>query len=188
MKFQLDGRGIAIDVLVNNAGYGMCGTFLDHPLEKVTNMMQLNMGTLTELTHIFARDMIKRGGGHILLLASLLGYQAVPGYATYAATKAYVLLFGEALHQELEPHGVSVTTLCPGLSATSFGEVAGRRMSPLLKLMIMESYSVANAGVVAMLERRATVTPGFFNKATVFFDRLMPRPMQRMVLGKIAAG
>ena len=74
LKSDLDGRGIAIDVLINNAGFGMHGSFLDQPLQKVSDMMQVNMMTVTELTHIFARDMVKRGGGHILLLASLLGY------------------------------------------------------------------------------------------------------------------
>jgi short-subunit dehydrogenase len=188
LKSDLDGRGIAIDVLVNNAGFGMYGSFLDQPLQKITDMMQVNMLALTELTHIFARDMVKRGDGHVLLLASLLGCQAVPGYAAYAATKAFVLLFGEALHQELESHGVAVTSLCPGLSATSFGEVSGQKLSPLLKMMIMKPYPVAKAGVLAMLGRKATVVPGFLNKTTMFLDRLMPRSMQRMVLGKIVAG
>ena len=107
---------------MNNAGYGLYGAFLDQPLEKIANMLQLNMITVTELTYVFARDMVKRRSGYILLTASLLGYQAVPGYAAYAATKAYVLLFGEALHQELEPHGVAVTALCPGISETSLGK------------------------------------------------------------------
>ena len=188
LKSRLDARGIPIDILVNNAGYGLYGAFLDQPLEKTVDMLQLNMITVTELTYVFARDMVKRRGGHILLTASLLGYQAVPGYAAYAATKAYVLLFGEALHQELQPHGIAVTALCPGMSATSFGEVAGQRLSPLLRMMIMKPHPVAKAGVLAMLERRATVVPGFFNKAVVFLDRLMPRPMQRMILGKVIAG
>jgi uncharacterized protein len=173
---------------VKNAGYGLYGGFLNQPLEKITNMLQLNMMTVTELTYVFARDMVKRRSGHILLTASLLGYQAVPGYAAYAATKAYVLLFGEALHQELEPYGVAVTALCPGISETSFGEVAGQKLSPLLKIMLMKPHPVAKAGVLAMLGRRATVVPGFLNKATVFLDRLMPRPMQRMILGKVVSG
>jgi short-subunit dehydrogenase len=188
LKSQLDGRGIAIHILVNNAGYGLYGSFLEQPLEKTTAMMTVNMMTVTELTHLFARDMVKRRSGHILLLASLLGYQAVPGYAAYAATKAYVLLFGEALHRELAPHGVAVTALCPGLSATSFGEVAGQKMSLLLRMLIMKPHPVAKAGVLAMLGKRATVVPGLLNKATVFLDRLMPRAMQRMVLGKIMTG
>ena len=188
LKSRLDARGISIDILVNNAGYGLYGDFLDQPLEKITDMLQLNMITVTELTHIFARGMVDRGDGHILLTASLLGYQAVPGYAAYAATKAYVLLFGEALHQELQPHGVAVTALCPGASATSFGEIAGQKHSPLLKMMTMKPQPVARAGVRAMLGRKATVVPGFFNKATVFLDRLMPRPLQRMIVGKVMAG
>ena len=188
LKSRLDARGIPIDILVNNAGYGMYGPFLEQPLEKITEMLRLNMVAVTELTHIFARDMVRRGSGHILLTASLLGYQAVPGYAAYAATKAYVLLFGEALHQELQPQGVIVTALCPGISATSFGEIAGQKLSPLLKLMMMEPQPVAAAGLLAMTRRRATVVPGFLNKATVFLDRLMPRPMQRIVLGKVVSG
>jgi len=188
LKARIDARGIAVEILVNNAGYGLYGAFLDQPLEKINNMLRLNMITVTELTYVFARDMVKRRSGHILLTASLLGYQAVPGYAAYAATKAYVLLFGEALHQELEPHGVAVTALCPGISETSFGEVAGQKLSPLLKMMLMKPQPVAKAGVLAMLGGRATVVPGFLNKATVFLDRLMPRPMQRMILGKVVSG
>ena len=188
LKSRLEARGIPIDILVNNAGYGMSGAFLDQPLEKIRDMLQLNMITVTELTHICARDMVQRRSGHILLTASLLGYQAVPSFAAYAATKAYVLLLGEALHQELEPHGVSVTALCPGSTETSFGEVAGQKFSPLVRLMTIEPRRVAMAGVEAMFRRRATVVPGFLNKATVFFDRLMPRPMQRMIVGKVIAG
>ena len=81
-----------------------------------------------------------------------------------------------------------MTTLCPGISETSFGEVAGQKLSTLLKIMIMKPYPVAKAGVLAMLRRRATVVPGFLNKATVFLDRLMPRAMQRMILGKVVSG
>jgi hypothetical protein len=99
-----------------------------------------------------------------------------------------VLLLGEALHQELQPHGVTVTALCPGTSATSFVEVAGQKVSPLLKMMTTTPEHVAKAGVLAMLQRRATVVPGFLNKATVFFDRLMPRAMQRLIVGKVVAG
>jgi len=111
LKAQLDARGIGIEVLVNNAGFGMYGEFIDQPIEKITEMMRLNIMALTELTHVFGREMANRGHGQILLVASVLGYQAVPGYAAYAASKAYVLLLGEALHQELSPRGVSVTTV-----------------------------------------------------------------------------
>jgi uncharacterized protein len=188
LKSRLDAQGIPVDVLVNNAGYGLYGAFLDQPLEKITNMLHLNMITVTELTHVFARDMVQRRSGHILLTASLLGYQAVPGFAAYAATKAYVLHLGEALHQELEPHGITVTALCPGSAETSFGEVAGQKFSPLVRLMTVEPHRIARAGLGAMMRRRATVVPGFLNKAAVLSSRLMPRPVQGMVVGKVIAG
>jgi short-subunit dehydrogenase len=188
LKSRLDARGVSIDILVNNAGYGWYGSFIEQPLGTITDMVQLNVTTLTELTHLFAADMAERKTGHILLIASLLGYQAVPGYAVYAATKAYVLLLGEALHHELEPHGVAVTALCPGPATTSFGEVAGARSSPILKMMTMEPQAVAEAGVHAMLAGRATLVPGFLNKAIVFLDRLMPRTMQRRIFGKVTSG
>jgi short-subunit dehydrogenase len=188
LKSRLDACGVSIDILVNNAGYGWYGSFIDQPLGKITDMLQLNVTTLTELTHLFAAEMVERRAGHILLIASLLGYQAVPGYAVYAATKSYVLLLGEALHQELDPHGVAVTALCPGPAATSFAEVAGAKSSPLLNMMTMDPQTVAEVGIRAMLSRRATRVPGFLNKAIVFLDRLMPRPMQRTIFGKVTAG
>ena len=127
LKSRLDKRDIAVDVLVNNAGYGLYGSFLDQPLPKTLAMLRLNMLAVTELTHVFAADMVKRRTGQILLVASLLGYQATPGYAAYAASKGYVLLLGEALHAELEPHGVNVTVLSPGPTSTPFGRVAGQK-------------------------------------------------------------
>src|SRR4029453_17963545 len=132
LKARLDQRGITVDVLVNNAGYGLYGSFVEQPLEEIVRMLQLNMIALTELTHIFARDMVKRETGHVLLVASLLGYQATPCYAASAATKAYVLLFGEALHAELKTTGVGVTVVSPGPTSTSFADVAGQNENPIL--------------------------------------------------------
>jgi hypothetical protein len=114
LKSSLDARSVAIDILLNNAGYGLHGDFLETPIERTVDMIQLDITALTELTYLFGRDMATRRSGHILLVASLLAFQAVPSYAAYAATKAYVLALGEALHDELRPHGVIVTTLCPG--------------------------------------------------------------------------
>ena len=138
LKSRLDRRGISVDVLVNNAGYGLYGAFVDQPLQKTLDMLQVNMLALTELTHVFAAEMIKRRSGHILLIASLLGYQAVPGYAAYGASKGYVLLFGEALHAELKPYGIGVTVLSPGATSTGFGSVAGQRNNWTLRMLMME--------------------------------------------------
>src|SRR2546423_3205608 len=114
LKSSLDARSVAIDILLNNAGYGLHGDLLETPIERTANMIQLNITTLTELTFLFGRDMAARRSGYILVVASLLAFQAVPSYAGYAASKAYVLALGEALHDELHPHGVVVTSLCPG--------------------------------------------------------------------------
>jgi short-subunit dehydrogenase len=188
LKAQLDARGIRIEVLVNNAGFGVYGEFLDQSAEKIAEMVRLNIMTLTELTHMFGQEMANRGHGQILLVASVLGYQAVPGYAAYAASKAYVLHLGEALHQELAPRGVSVTTVSPGTTATAFGAIAGEKHSLLLKALRMKPQVVAKTGLLAAMRGKASVVPGFLNKVNVFTDRLMPRSMQRMVFGKVMAG
>jgi short-subunit dehydrogenase len=188
IKARTDSRGTPIDVLVNNAGYGMYGSFIEQPLEKITDMVQVNIVALTELTYLFAHDMVERRRGYILLTASLLGYQAVPGYAAYAATKAYVLLLGEALHRELKPFGVSVTALCPGSSATGFIDVAGQGISPYLKPMMTTPRNVAQTGIAAMFAQRSTSIPGLLNKAAVFSERLLPRSMHGMIVGKVISG
>lgn len=188
LKSRLDRRSIAVDVLVNNAGFGLYGGFVDQPLQRTLDMLQLNVLTMTELTHTFAADMVKRRTGHILLIASLLGYQATPGYAAYAASKAFVLLFGEALHAELEPHGVGVTVLSPGATSTSFGEVAGQKNTRALRMLMMEPGPVARAGVLAMLRRRSSVVAGIPNKLVVFTNRFTPREMQRRVMQRVLSG
>jgi short-subunit dehydrogenase len=188
LKSRLDRRGIAVDILVSNAGYGAYGNFVDQPLPKMLDMLQLNIVSLTELTHIFAADMVKRRTGHILLIASLLGYQAVPGYAAYAASKGYVLLFGEALHAELKPYGVGVTVLSPGATSTSFAEVAGQRDTLVIRMLMMKPQPVARSGIRAMLRGRASVVAGVLNKIVVFTNRFTPRPMQRLVMNKVMSG
>src|SRR5215469_3925280 len=185
LKSRLDSRGITVDVLVNNAGYGAYGNFVDQSLQRLLDMLQLNMITLTELTHIFAADMVRRRTGHILLIASLLGYQAVPGYAAYAASKGYVLLFGEALHAELKPYGVGVTVLSPGPSATSFSAVAGQNDTSVLRMLMMAPGPVARSGILGMLGRRSSVVPGILNKFIVFWDRLTPRSVQHAVMQRV---
>jgi uncharacterized protein len=182
LKSRMDTRRIPIEVLVNNAGYGAFGEFLDQSLERLREMLQVNMLAVTEVTHLFGRDMAERGRGHILLIASLLGYQAVPGCAAYAASKAYVLLLGEALNAEMKPRGVAVTVLSPGPAATSFAEVAGQRNTPILRMLTMAPAPVARIGIDSMLRHRSSVVAGLLNKMIVFSDRLMPRSLQRRIM------
>ncbi|MBV1775302.1 SDR family oxidoreductase [Burkholderiaceae bacterium DAT-1] len=185
LKARLDAQGIAVDVLINNAGFGVFGEFVAQPLAKTMEMLQLNMLTLTELTHVFSADMVKRGGGHVLLVVSIGGYQATPYYAAYSASKAYVLLFGEALNVELAAKGVKVSVLSPGISATSFLEVSGQKATPYQRLMMMQSREVAEIGIRAMLKGTASVVPGVGNKLTIFGNRFTPRPVQGKVAGML---
>lgn len=181
LKARLDARGISVDVLVNNAGYGVYGSFLDQPLARTLDMMQLNMSALTALTHVFATDMARRGGGKILLVSSIGAYQATPSYASYSATKAYVLLFGEALHEELKGQGVTVTVLSPGITATGFLAAAGQQATWYQRRMMMQSGPVAEIGLRALERGRASIVPGWLNALTAWSNRLMPRLVQRRV-------
>lgn len=181
LKARLDARGIAVDVLINNAGYGVYGPFLAQPLARTLDMLQLNMLSLTELTHVFAADMVARGGGHILLVASIGAYQATPTYAAYSASKAYVLLLGEALNAELAAQGVKVSVLSPGITATSFLAVSGQKATPYQRLMMMQSRPVARIGLKAMLAGTPSVVPGVGNKLTIFGNRFTPRSVQSRI-------
>jgi uncharacterized protein len=188
LKSRTDAKNIMIDVLVNNAGYGLYGQFLDQSVEHVREMLQLNMIAVTEITHVFGSEMSKRGTGHILFIASLLAYQATPGYAAYAASKAYVLLLGEALHAELKPRGVAVTVLSPGPAATSFAEVAGQKSTPIVRMLMMDPAPVARLGVDSLLHRRSSVVAGLLNKVIVFGNRFSPRSLQRMIMQSAVRG
>ena len=168
-------KRVTIDILINNAGFGVFGDFVDQPLDSALNMLQLNVMALTELTHVFAADMVKRGSGKILLVGSLGGFQPLPMYAGYAASKAYVLSFGEALHEELKDRGVVVTVLCPGVTATNFLAVSGQKTTPLPDVLLMESRPVAEIGLKALDAGRASVVPGLPNQATAFSNRVLPR-------------
>lgn len=181
LRERLDGEGIEIDLLVANAGYGLFGPFLDQPIARTLDMLQLNMLSLTELAHAFGSAMARRGRGRILLVASIGGYQATPTYAAYSASKSYVLLFGEALHEELRPRGVTVTVLSPGITATEFLAVSGQKATLYQRLVMMRSRPVVRIGLRALRRGRASVVPGLLNGVTAWGNRLMPRAWQRKV-------
>jgi uncharacterized protein len=182
---RLRERGIAVDILINNAGHGLQGPFLDSPLEAALAMVQLDVASLTAVTHVFADDMRARGRGKILLVASLLAYQGVPNFAVYAAAKAYVLRLGEALHRELKRHGITVTVLCPGMSDTGFATAARQKITPGLKLMMMQPAPVVRAGIRALQAGRISVVPGWANKAAASFIWATPRWLHQAVFSRI---
>jgi short-subunit dehydrogenase len=182
---RLHERGIVIDILINNAGHGLQGQFLDVKLDAALAMVQLDIASLTAVTHVFAQDMRKRGRGKILLVASLLAYQGVQSFAVYAAAKAYVLRLGEALHRELKPHGVRVTTLCPGMSDTGFAAAAQQKLTPALKLLMMQPAPVVHAGIRALQAGRISIVPGWANKAFVIFTWATPRRLHQAIFSHI---
>jgi short-subunit dehydrogenase len=154
---RLRERGIGIDILINNAGHGLQGTFVDGTLDAALAMLQLDVVSLTAVTHVFAQDMRTRGRGKILLVASMLAYQGVEKFAVYAAAKAYVLRLGEALHRELKRDGITVTVLCPGMSDTGFATAAQQKITPALKLLMMQPAPVVRAGIRALWEPQMIV-------------------------------
>ena len=182
---RLRERGIAIDILINNAGHGLQGTFVDATLDAALAMLQLDVVSLTAITHVFAQDMRTRGRGEILLVASMLAYQGVEKFAVYAAAKAYVLRLGEALHRELKRDGVTVTVLCPGMSDTGFATAAQQKLTPALKLLMMQPAPVVRAGIRALQAGRISVVPGWANKASVMFTRATPRWLHQAVFSRI---
>jgi short-subunit dehydrogenase len=182
---RLRERGIAIDILINNAGHGLQGTFVDGTLDAALAMLQLDVVSLAAVTRVFAQDMRTRGRGKILLVASLLAYQGVEKFAVYAAAKAYVLRLGEALHRELKRDGVMVTVLCPGMSDTGFATAAQQKITPALKLLMMQPAPVVRAGIRALQAGRISVVPGWANKATAMFTKATPRWLHQAVFSRI---
>jgi short-subunit dehydrogenase len=185
---RLRERGIAVEILINNAGHGLQGPFLDQQVEAALAMVQLDIASLTAVTHIFAQDMRQRRRGKILLVASLLAYYGVPNFAVYAAAKAYVLRLGEALHRELKSHGVTVTVLCPGLSDTGFVQTAQQKLTPILKQVIMQPGTVVRAGIRALRSGRVSLVPGLGNKAVMFLSRATPRWINQAIFSRVMNG
>ncbi len=171
-------QSLSVDVLINNAGFGLFGKATwTCPGPRPGEMLQLNMLTLTELTRLFARDMVKRGSGYIMQIASTGAYQPTPTYAAYAATKAYVLSYGEALNYELRGTGVSCTVVSPGVTATEFLQVSGQKLTWFHRMTLMSSAEVARAGLRKMLARRASAVIGWINWLAAFSIRFTPRPL-----------
>jgi short-subunit dehydrogenase len=168
-------EGRVVDVLVNNAGYGLFGEFVDIPWEREQNMLELDIIVLTHLTKLFVWDMVARRFGYILQISSIGAYQPSPTYAVYSAAKTYVLYFGEALNYELRNTGVSCTVLSPGVTATAFRDVAGQRTTLFQRMVMMPSRNVVRIGVEAMLKRRSSVVPGWMNVFLAWGTRFMPR-------------
>jgi short-subunit dehydrogenase len=174
-----------VEMLVNNAGFGLTGRFADLSGKRQREMIDLNCGALTELAHCVLPAMIERRSGAILNVASTAAFQPGPGMAVYFATKAFVLSFSEALHEEVKRHGVRVSALCPGPTATEFGEVAGFGPSNLLDKFAADSPSVVRAGLTGLEKGKAVIIPGLMNKSTAQAHRFFPRSWVRRAAGML---
>jgi short-subunit dehydrogenase len=163
----------------NNAGLGTVATLLEAGVDREQQVVRLNVEALHHLTGAFLERMVADGAGAILNVASTAAFQPLPGFATYAASKAFVQSFSEAVHAELGGTGVSVTCLCPGFTHTEFGEHAGagHAEARLPEFLFMEAPAVARAGVEAMIAGRRTAIPGLANRATMLGGRAVPRSL-----------
>jgi short-subunit dehydrogenase len=168
-------RGLLVDVLVNNAGFGDHGPYANSDWETQRQMIQVNITTLAELTRVFLAEMLQRKSGRILNVGSTGSFTPVPFMAVYAATKAFVLSFSEALSAELQGTGVTVTALCPGVTKTNFFQRAKSENMLLRKLNEMEARDVAQIGYRAMMKGKPRVVAGWFNKIMIASLRLAPR-------------
>ena len=182
---DLAAHGEKVACLVNNAGFGLAGRFADLDRPRQREMIDLNVGALTELAHAGLPAMTAAKAGRILNVASTAAFQPGPGMAVYFATKAFVLSFSEALHEEVRQHGIGVTALCPGPTATEFGEVAGWGGHPAIDRLSATSADVVRAGIAAMDKSRAIVIPGLANTAGAQGHRLLPRWLLRKITGAI---
>jgi short-subunit dehydrogenase len=183
---EIASRGLAVDVLVNNAGAGYSGRFAEQDLQSVLDMIQLNVTALTRLTTLVLPQMIAARRGRILNVASTAAFAPGPLMAVYYATKAYVLSFSEAVRNELKGTGVSVTALCPGPTRTGFAAAAGISSSNLFNTPgVMEAAPVAEAGYRGCMRGKAIVVPGLLNKLMVFSIRFSPRWMTTMISRKL---
>ena len=179
---HLTSQGIAVDVVVNNAGFGAIGSVADLPVERQLDMIQVNVTALTHLTRLFLPGMIERGRGGILNVGSTAGFQPGPNMAVYYATKAFVLSFTEALAEELVGSGIKVTCLAPGATATGFGADSGMESPSCSGSGTMDAKTVAQVGYRGFRRGKVIVIPGLKNKLGAFAVRLGPRFVVRKVV------
>jgi uncharacterized protein len=176
---ELARRGLEIEFLVNNAGFGTSGPFVDRDLLRELAMVQVNVASLIHLTRLLLPPMVARRSGRILNLGSTAGFVPGPFMSVYYATKAFVNSFTEALAFELRGTGVTATVSCPGATATEFGKVAGSDRSRLFQLGAMEASAVAAHAYRAMMAGKTMAIPGVRNKLVLQTQRVSSRGLSR---------
>jgi short-subunit dehydrogenase len=177
------GKGIEVELLANNAGFGAYGEFVKIPLARQLEMVQVNISAVIHLTHLYLPGMLERRSGDILIVASAAGFQGVPYIAAYAATKSFDLYFAEALAEEVRKRGVHVCALCPGATSTEFQQVAGQPGNSFRGPESAEK--VARVGLAALARGKSMVISGGRNKLNVESQRIAPRRLVTRVAEKM---
>jgi short-subunit dehydrogenase len=175
-----------VDLVINNAGCGLAGDFGNIPIERHRDQIELNIDALVVLTHAAVEAMVPRGRGGIINVASLGGLAPAPRFATYAATKAFVVSLSEAVHEEVRASGVKVTCVCPGMTLTEFGENAGAGGEDLPGFLQQSAREVVLEALAALDRNQAVRVTGPANRATAAMTHLLPRGAVRRVAGIVA--
>jgi len=178
---SLQSKGIEVDYLVNNAGFGTSGAFANVGLQPKMDMIQVNIDALVALTHLALQGMLARNKGRILNIASTAGFQPGPDMAIYYATKAFVLLFSEGIAEEVRDAGVTVTAHCPGATLTNFADTAGNAKSILFKLGAAPADKVARHAYRSMMKGKVVAIEGLMNWLSAFSVRFSPRAWVRKI-------
>ena len=176
--------GLQIEILVNNAGFGAFGEFVKTELRDTTEMLQLNVTALAELTRLFLPQMLARGRGRILNVGSVAGFVPGPYMSAYYASKAFVGSFSQALGEELRGTGVTVSCLCPGPTATEFGQRGSMKPMKAPRSWRMGALEVAQAGFDGLMQGRSLIIPGFSNNLIVCAVKFLPRGFIARQVGK----
>ena len=176
-------KKVTVDLLVNNAGFGAYGEFRKVELDRLLEMIQVNVSAVVHLTHLYLPGMIARRSGDILILASAAAFQPVPYITTYAATKSFDLQFAEGLAEEVRQHGIRVCALCPGPTESEFLEVAGQRHHT--RLLPETAEKVARVGLRALASGKSSVISGFTNWLGAESVRFAPRSMVARIAGSM---
>ena len=181
--------GLSVDALINNAGFGDFGSFADTDWQKNHQMLELNIVALTQLTHLFLKDMCEKGRGKIMNVASTAAFQPGPKMAVYAATKAYVLSFSEAIQNEYASKGITVTALCPGATQSGFMAAASMENAAIFKnKQLPTSAEVAEYGYKAMMKGKAVAIHGTLNYILANAGRFVPRGLVTKIARRVIEG
>src|SRR5580658_2767799 len=178
-------KGIHVDLLINNAGFGVYGPFRSSESSRQLEMVQVNCAAVVNLTHLYLPAMVEKRSGDILILASTASFQAVPYITVYAATKAFDLSFAEGLAEELKPHGIRVCGLCPGSTESEFFEVANQANLPASNRSRETAEKVARTGLEALAAGKSYVISGEGNYLGAQAQRLVPRRVVTSIAGKM---